>query len=212
MHLCPLLPSTRAHLLLLSMLLPGVGLAAEDAPRLSQLTLMPRSVSAEEAEPSGEKPERWRAPRSLRVLAGVGGGTVAAVGLGAVGALGGLGLCTQTDVDPECFRAPFLGAFVGALAGYPLGVWGMGEALGGDGRLWATMLGAGLGFAAGMPIALSEPQAGVLPLALTVLGAHIGYEVSQRTEPSPPKFEHARFQPVLSVSDRGGLIGLSGRF
>jgi hypothetical protein len=194
------------------MLLPGAALCAEDAPRLARLSLLNPPGDSAASEEARARSERWRAPPPLRILVGVGGGTIMALSAGTLGALGGLGLCSQFDVDQECLGAPFVGAFAGALVGYPLGVWGSGEAVGGDGRLWATMLGAGVGFAAGLPIALNEHGAGVLPFVLTVLGAHLGYEMSQSEPPASLDLQRPRFQPLLSLSDHGGWVGLSGRF
>ncbi|MBM7116437.1 hypothetical protein [Archangium primigenium] len=190
----------RLRPLFLGLLLSGEVLAAGDAPRLARLEA-PRE---EEARPPVN--------RGARILAEAGVGGLAAVSGALVLGLGSAGLCEVSGWGGEwdCLGVGLLGGGAGLLAGYGLGVWGTGEALGGDGRLWATLLGMGLGVGLGVP--LVQDTHGASPFVLGAVGGLLGYELSQSEAPEAVALTRPRLVPVVSFSKQGGLLGLSGRF
>ena len=200
--------------------LPRVGVAAEDAPRLEAPRLALSGPLAGPGSPdearSSREPERPRATRGLRLLTEVGRGLLTAAGAGLSLGLLGYGLCEVTQLGYEssvggCIGTASLGAVLGVVLGYPLGVWWGGELQGGDGPLLSAMLGAAVGLLAGSAVTAvifgsGNPSLYELPwVAVPVLfamGAHLGYELFQR----------APVQPLVSFSSRGALLGLGGRF
>ncbi|QRK11935.1 hypothetical protein JQX13_18880 [Archangium violaceum] len=200
-------------LCLLLLLTPRGGLAAEDAPLAS-----PTSNTEEHGPTLLEDPAsgslRRRAPLALRLLAEVGGGVATTL----AGGLTGLGLCllTESPVQSEwgCAYPLLFGLTAGLLVGYPLGVWWGGEAVGGDGSLWAALGGGAVGFIAGGLLEGTTAGGGMV-IAIPVLGmigASLGYELSQRPEHPERSAAHPRLQPLLAFDARGGMLGLSGRF
>jgi hypothetical protein len=211
-----------AVLLFLLLLAPREGLAAGDAPLAAEapsptgkrLTLL----EGDEHAPPTEESTGWvfrtgRAPLGLRLLAEVGAGVATAAAGGLVAGIGGFGLCQATGLlyatEGGCFYALLFGAMAGMAVGYPVGVWWGGEVVGGEGRLWASLLGGGLGLAAGYlgsRVLIAQTGRGesliAIPL-LAMVGASLGYELST-TRPS--------VQPLLSLDTRGGMLGLAGRF
>ncbi|WP_434391217.1 hypothetical protein [Melittangium boletus] len=190
----------------LVLLLSGEVFAAGDAPRLARL----------EARGDGEEDltAEARTSRGVRILAEVGMGGLVALGGGFVGGAVGLGLCETTGLGRRghlpCLGTALLGAGAGVAGGYGLGVWIAGERLDGDGRLWAALLGTGLGVGLGLP--LIERVGGASPLVLGAVGGVLGYELSQDEVPEAVALTRPRLVPVLSFSRDGGLVGLSGRF
>jgi len=211
----PLPPSKLACLLSLWMLMPAGALAAEDAPRVSRLSLLSEPGDTEASTDAWEEPKPQRAPQGLRILAEIGAGTVTSLGAGFVGGLGGFMFCESSGIGRgdflPCLGTAMLGAGAGLALGYPLGVWWGGEVVGGDGRLWASMLGTVLGLAVGLPLA-QEGGFALSPIVLGMAGASIGYELSQSAEPPAVALARPRFQPLLSVSDKSALLGLGGVF
>jgi hypothetical protein len=115
-----------------------------------------------------------------------------------------------------CLGAAFVGGVLGLAEGYALGVWWGGEAVGGDGSLPLSLLGGTLGMLVSLaliPAANTDQELFYLvPLPL-VLGSHVGYELSQRPTPSSGEVSsRPGFQPMVSFSSRGALLGLGGRF
>ncbi|EPX57577.1 hypothetical protein D187_004910 [Cystobacter fuscus DSM 2262] len=157
-------------------------------------------------------------PRAVRILAGVGLGSLAAVAGGVGGALVADALCTPSGggwfSGLQCLGPGLGGATLGVALGYSLGVWGGGEWVGGDGRLWATMLGATAGFGAGISLILASRTFEFWPvgLALGLVGTHLGYELSQPAVPARALQRRARLQPLLSFSQKGAQVGLGGVF
>lgn len=202
--------STSAVLLFLLLLTPLRGLAAEDAPLAVQTgEHMPSLL---EDPDSGS--QRRRAPLALRLLAEVGGGVVTTV----AGGFTGLGLCLLSQpatLSESGCAYPFLfGLMAGLVVGYPLGVWWGGEAVGGDGRLWASLGGGVVGLLAGGVLEISTDGSGMaaaIPV-LGMIGASLGYELSQRPEHPERTAASPRIQPMLAFDTRGGVFGLSGRF
>ncbi|MFY0527923.1 hypothetical protein ACN28I_33815 [Archangium gephyra] len=230
----PLASPSRLPLLLLLLLAPGVGLAAQEPtlrlePRLASSGLPGTDERAplrlgEEDWAQGEK-EEFRPPRGLRILAETGAGVLTGVGGGFLGFMAGGGLCGAGIVGNSsgffgCLDSAAIGLILGAGAGVTLGVWWGGEAAGGDGKLLAALAGMGsgvvVGFLAG--VVAGRPDLGLyftLPGAL--IGAIVGYELSQRTlvpGPRSPAVASARprLQPLLAFSPHGGLVGLGGSF
>ena len=223
-------------LLSLLLLVPRVGLAAQDTPPTDSDTAEARIPGTEESESRrlvdeeswARDKQRTGAPQGLRILGEFGAGTLTAVG-GVIGTgLVGLGLCgglTGGSIDfLTCMGS--VGLVGGALSvalGYPLGVWWGGEALGGDGSLFAAIGGMGAGIVAallvGLVTARFDSSGGLLTgvtSGLVFLGAPIlAYELSQRREPRrgpAVASSRPRIQPLLSVSPRGAVLGLGGSF
>jgi hypothetical protein len=169
--------------------------------------------------------QRTGAPRGLRILGEFGAGALTAVGGAIGGGLVGLGLCGVAGGSAPyfgCVWGAILGSTLGVAFGYPLGVWWGGEALGGDGSLFAALGGMGAGIVAavllGTVTAQLDPSGaliGIMP-GLVVLGAPIlAYELSQRREPRrgpAVASSRPRIQPLLSFSARGAVLGLGGSF
>jgi hypothetical protein len=96
------------------------------------------------------------------------------------------------------------------MAASPLGVWWGGEAMGGDGSLSAAF---GGGVLAGLMGALLVNVITVAAVpVLCLMGASLGYELSQRSESPEQSAAHPRIQPMLAFDGRGGMLGLRGRF
>lgn len=224
-------------LLCLLLLVPRVGLAAQDAPvepdvsTDSEVPVTDEAAPQEQelqAEPEPEafaRPERWRAPLGVRVLGEAGGGLLTSGGGALAGGLLGLGLCELSNGQWPyigCTWAAAIGVGVGGIVGYPLGVWWGGEALGGDGKLFSAFAGMGVGLAASVLVGLVAVQfdpgariTGPLNGLLVMAAPIIFYEFSQRREPDAQGLASAarpRIQPLLSVSRDGALFGLGGTF
>ncbi|AKJ08136.1 hypothetical protein ATI61_107567 [Archangium gephyra] len=235
----PRLTSSRLSLLLLLLLAPGLGLAAQEestAPRSTVLeprlassglpgtdTRAPLRLRGDEGAP----PEDARPSTALRILAETGAGLLTSLGGGVVGAFIGGGLCEAGITGSPsgflpCLNSTATGLLLGGGAAFALGVWWGGEAAGGDGKLTGALLGFGTCAAAGLLLGLASgnPATGLLvAIPFSLIGSIIGYESTQR-EPAPgpgapaPAVASARprLQPVLAFSPRGTLVGLGGTF
>ena len=226
-------------LLSLLLLVPRVGLAAQDAPLAESETPAPdsRIPGTDERESRrlleddswAREPRRTGAPMGLRIMAELGAGTLTALGGGLVGGLVGVGLCEATGGNSGwfgCLGEGGLGLLLGVGLGYPLGVWWGGEAAGGDGNLFVTMAGMGGGVLVavvlGVAMAQVDPTTGALTGLVSGLavmsGPIVAYELSQKREPRQPQRGPAvassgpRLQPLLSVTSHGAVLGLGGRF
>jgi hypothetical protein len=235
------LPSPLKLPLLLSLLLlvPRVGLAAQDAPLATAEEATPENTTStssaipgsDEKAPlrlmdePGPEPRRWSAPLGLRILAEVAAGAVTSVGGGIAGGLVGLGLCVNRYGNDElgCALALVFGGGLGMAAAYPIGVWWGGEVIGGDGKLLMSMVGLGAGALAGLllaiPAARIDPSGnlgGIVGGLAVLSGPILFYELSnQNKDPSRSHalaFARPRIQPLLSVSSDGALLGLGGSF
>lgn len=206
-------------LFLLLLLTPRGGLAAEDAPLAAQdpapTTQAPTSNTEAHGPSLLEDPasgfQRRRAPLALRLLAEVGGG----VGTIVAGGLTGFVLCEITNSrDDDGCGFPLLFGLMAGLGVSPLGVWWGGEAVGGDGSLWASFGGGALGLLVGGLLVRSINGAGMVAVipVLGLLGASLSYELSQRPELPERSAAHPRLQPMLAFDARGVMLGLSGRF
>ncbi len=235
------LPSSLKLPLLLSLLLlvPRVGLAAQDAPlATSEESTSENTTPTSSAIPGtddkaplrlmdepGPEPRRWSAPLGLRILAEVAAGAVTSVGGGIAGGLVGLGLCVNTYGNDElgCMVALLLGGGLGMAVTYPIGVWWGGEVIGGDGKLLMSMVGLGAGALAGLLLAIPankiDPNgnlAGIVGGLAVLSGPILFYELSNQNK--GPNQSHALasarpgIQPLLSLSPKGALFGLGGSF
>ena len=228
-------------LLSLLLLVPRAGLAAQDTPPTDSDTAAEEQTPSTEARiPGTEESESRRlveedswardnqrtgAPQGLRILGEFGAGALTAVGGAIGGGLVGLGLCEVTGGSAAyigCAWGAILGSGLGVAFGYPLGVWWGGEALGGDGSLFAAIGGMGGSILAavvlGLVTARLDPSGALTSVTtgLVFLGAPIlAYELSQRREPRrgpAVASSRPRIQPLLSVSSRGAVLGLGGSF
>ncbi|WNG43409.1 hypothetical protein F0U60_04335 [Archangium minus] len=208
------LGSKSAVLLFFLLLTPCGVLAAEDAP-LASLDTATTSQTEEHRLSLLEAPApeagRRRAPFGLRLLAEVGGG----VAMTAAGGIAGIGLCLLTIASAGeigCYYALLLGAVTGLSVGYPIGAWWGGEAVGGDGRLWASFVGGFTGFVLGVVATASRGEMVLAIPLLTMVGSSLGYELSLRPEYPGRTAASPRIQPLLALGARGGMLGLSARF
>ena len=185
---------------------------------LSLLLLSPRAGLAQEplSEPSTRpsKGARIGAELGLGALTGLGGLFIGAglVGPSLCAALGNGGSAGS------CLTEGIAGAGLGVMLTVPLGVFWGGNLAGGDGRLGFTYLGALVGGAAsGLLMAATWSSSAALltillmPL-LPYLGSIIAYEMSVSPEPPKVTLGGTRLQPLLSISPRGGFVGLGGSF
>ncbi|WP_143196100.1 hypothetical protein [Archangium sp. Cb G35] len=230
----PPLPS-RLSLLLILLLTPGVGLAAE-APFPSGLRAgapVQRLLQAHSGQSGTDEraPLRLREddpvqryensrppPQGVRILAEVAAGLVTSLGPGIAGGYAASSLCDAGVIGSSggfmpCLGPALSGVLVGGGAGFALGVWWGGELAGGDGKLLGALGGFAVSAALGTTLALTtqEPSVGLLVgVPLSLLGSIVGYEITQRTVGSSYQ---ARVQPVLAFSRRGTVVGgLGGSF
>jgi len=158
---------------------------------------------------------------TVEVLGGAGGGVVAT--------LASLIVMNTLHVDSLSCRGDFCdGRLMGVLAiagcgvGSTAAVYASGALMGGQGRFLPTML-SGLamgGVASGLYYAgIGESAEVVIPImALPMLSSIVAYEASAAWGSSQPRtLEAARAEavtwaPALSLTPRGGTLGLTGRF
>lgn len=134
-----------------------------------------------------------RAERPERIAVELGGGVVGgAAGAFSLGVLSA-GVCALTDAGARsfgCLIPAVAGAYLGGAVGIPLGVWGFGNLMDGDGGLGWTMLGSLSGTAiAATTLVLTDIEQGsplwwTLLIGLPLTGAVLGYELSA-SEDSP---------------------------
>lgn len=126
-----------------------------------------------------ERPERI----AVELGGGVVGGAAGAFTLGLVSA-GVCALVGEGDRSFGCLVPAVAGGYVGGALGVPLGVWGAGNLMEGDGGLGWTTLGSLSGTAvAATTLIVSDIEQGsplwwTLIIALPVTGAIVGYELS----------------------------------
>lgn len=126
-----------------------------------------------------ERPERV----AVELGGGVIGGAAGAFSLGLLSA----GVCALTDGGKRsfgCLVPAVAGAYVGGAVGIPLGVWGAGNLMDGDGGLGWTMLGSLSGTTLAVTTLLltdieqGSPLWWTLLIGLPLTGAVLGYELS----------------------------------
>jgi hypothetical protein len=149
--------------------------------------------------------------------------TLAGAVTGVAAGVGGLFLADQTKpaCDSIC-EVHLLGFGIGLSLGSPLGVYGIGTLMGGEGRFVPTLLGGLVGGVTGSLIMVFGSQITPLafypPLTAPLIGAILGYELFGTPEaPSPEGVAAApagvQLQPVVSVTRAGTRVfGLVGRF
>jgi hypothetical protein len=212
---------------LLSLLLvPSVGLAAEEVSWVSERipgTEAPAALRLVEERQSAE-PVQYISP-VVRVAAEIGAEAVTAfvTGLGGVipgyALCGALGLGSPNSFLGRCTEYAGYGFLVGASLGAPLGVWWGGKLMGGQGTFLGALLGAGaaalLGAGTTLFVTNDDIKIFVVPV-FSLVGAIVGYEVSHAIASSSNSSKRdavgASLEPVLSFSGRGTALGLSGRF
>jgi hypothetical protein len=136
----------------------------------------------------------------------------ASVGVGAVGGYIGC-LASQTPDEQSCSTATI--AAVG-LTGYGLTLAALvplvGNALGGNGVLWATWLGEAVGLGGGLALAQGNPKNAMFIAApLMLVGAITGYELS--VGHGPAERTPTGVQTVVVVPLPAGFsLAVGGRF
>ncbi len=212
----------RTLLALLLLLSPTWGLAAvQEEPETEEEA--PADEAEEDSQPEEPelepepewKPEpRARAPVGLRLLSETGFGALTTAGGGFVGMLGGVGVCLALGHQTQylgCLADMLIGGAAGLALGLPLGIWLGGNIAGGDGGIGYTYLGAVVGGVGTVLIlALAQSPVAILGFALPILGGILGYELSMSPEAPSLALGGARLQPLLSISPRGGFVGLGG--
>jgi hypothetical protein len=136
-----------------------------------------------------------------------------------------LPFCLDALRDPDSNRGCVVGFFaltsLGATAGATACIYWIGRALGGQGKLPPTILGALVGAAVGAVSGTVSSDNLVLLLGLgigPIIGAVVGYEISHSLEDAssaPTSRRQTGFEvlPVVSATPRGGLMGgFAGRF
>jgi hypothetical protein len=103
----------------------------------------------------------------------------------------------------DCGTGALLGGTLGVGIAVPAAVMIIGDALGGDGEFWATVLGDAGGLLIGAAsVELGGWEAAVLLIALPLVGAVLGYESSQQ-----------RLGVTVAPTQGGGLaLAMGGRF
>ena len=214
----------RTLLALLLLLSPAGGFAAvQEEPDTEEEAMAEEAEEDTQAEEPELEPEwksepRIRAPTGLRLLSETGIGAVTAVAGGFVGGLAGTGVCFALGHQNQflgCLVELYLGIGAGLSLGLPLGVWLGGNIAGGDGGLGYTFLGALAGGLGAILVAAASsqfPPLVLLGFALPVVGGILGYELSMSPEAPSLALGGARIQPLLSLSPRGGFVGLGGSF
>lgn len=213
----------------------------EPAPAVPPPPLVPADPPATPSAPSAPAPstpqgeiipresvsEERSGGRALRLVAAPFGGIIGSFGGAMAGAIVSgfvlLPFCLESLRDPSrgCIVSFLALASLGATAGATACIYWMGGALGGQGRLPPTILGALLGATMGAVSGTVSSNNLVLFLGLgigPIIGAVVGYEISHSLEDAssaPTSQRRTGFEvlPVLSATPRGGLMGgLAGRF
>jgi hypothetical protein len=208
-------------LMSLLVLVPGVGLAAEE-PSLSP-PLLPGTAPREplhlvEANRRAEPVQRIHP--IARVSAEIGAELITSLVAGVPGALIGNVACNTLGLAPpnawfRCMDYAGYGFLAGVSLAAPLGVWWGGKLMGGRGTLLGAYLGMGgaavLGLGTTFLVYNDDIKPFVIPL-FALVGSVVGYELSFSSESPVQPTAVASVQPLLSVSARGGTLGLGGRF
>lgn len=228
----------RLPLFLLLLLVPGLGLAGQEAPATPPPS---HSATAEAPPPASSglpgtqqhpprrlrderdwvreyERERSRPSQGLRIFAETGAGLLTSAGLGLVGLLAGTGMCwvglvqQGADATNACLGALGGGALLGVGLGFPLGVFWGGQAAGGRGSVLGALGGmaggAVVGLLGGSLLARDVSGGFLLGVPLALIGSIVGYELTQRE----PGHSSPRAPPVASTRPRlQPVLGFSPR-
>ncbi|KFE71487.1 hypothetical protein DB31_3617 [Hyalangium minutum] len=154
-----------------------------------------------------------------RVSAEIGVELVTSLVAGAPGAVAGVAVCGKFGLSTggwfPCLDYAGYGFLAGMSLAAPLGVWWGGKLMGGRGTLIGAYLGMGVAAVLGLGTTYlvynDDIQPFVIPL-FALVGSVVGYELSFSSESPEQPTSVASVQPLLSVSARGGALGLGGRF
>jgi len=172
---------------------------------------------------AGEQEPAVPGVRALRIGTEVLGGWAGLLGLGYAGWRVGYAADGEENSFPFRYGAVG-GAFAGALLGAPLGVWGAGHAVDGNGHLLWTALGSTAGMAGAWLFTMAGADLESTPVlaaltSLPVAGAIIAFELS--SDPSraraaerdgPDRDAGLHLAPSLVVSSDLAAAGMIGRF
>jgi hypothetical protein len=215
------------------------------APKNTSLSLMPKDTDYKTEKPASDPdtdkakasnkvsheqhPSSLPARIGLEMLGGVAGvGASALLGTGVWLAISG-GDCGYDNLGCEISsHIVGLGIFGGvSVFTLPLGVYLVGNAIGGNGNYWATLLfhlvGGGIGWGAAVPlIAATRNWAFVaIPIVTHFAGAVLGYELSSawaEDSKAPPQAHSSRetflITPTVTpdLEAKGLSVGISGLF
>ncbi len=204
--------------LCLLFLVPGVSFAAEESGQVPAPIPGMQDSSRDPWEEDEATPSHGR---GLRIAMEAGTGLMTSLTLGLGGGVASMAICEEFKLDNHglfpCLGALIYGTFGGIALGLPLGVWGGGEVLDGNGSLLATLAGsvAGLLVSVGLASLLHDWNDGtvvLLSLGPALVGPIVGYELTQRERPVPKVSSRSRLQPTLAFSSRGAVLGLGGCF
>ena len=164
-------------------------------------------------------------PRGVRALAEAGAG--AAGGLTGIfaGGLVGAGLGGATGEPYAALAGALLGGFVGWAAGIALGVQLTGNALEGNGSIWAVILGEVLGGIAAVAVGSAAGSSATVggdalavfgAIAFPITGAVLGYELTSDHSRygDPAEVGVKSLRPVIapSTEGNGATVGIGFRF
>lgn len=163
----------------------------------------------------------YRTPpaRGVRGLAEAGAGLALGVSGGFVLGLGGLGLGIATDAGFATIGYMVIGGLIGYAVGIPIGVMIAGNAMQGNGKVVAVILGEILGTVAAIAVTIpvaNSGGSGAAPLlmfaTLPVLGSVLGYELT--SDASRFEQQGMTLRPAVTPSrdGRGATAGLRVTF
>ncbi|MBU8896166.1 GlsB/YeaQ/YmgE family stress response membrane protein [Corallococcus sp. H22C18031201] len=163
---------------------------------------------------------------AVDMVGGAAGGVVGVLGLGLAGYLAAAP--TVGCNSDECSILAVMAGIAGGCIGVPLGTYLGGQLMGGQGRLWPTAVGSLVGWGGALlgQVTLNNGEGGGTPstvmaaalLALPVIGATVGYELSQapqapvRHDTDVASRQSVRLVPVAGYAQGSARLGLMGSF
>lgn len=197
-------------------------------PRVEELDQDVSSLTPIGAELAPEPAVEDQAPvrhrktpsRGVRGVAEAGVGLATAVSTGFAGALIG-GVIGLASNDPfAAIGGAAIGGLAGLVIGLPLGVVITGNAMDGNGKIWATIAGEVTGILIGGLITAAYSANnfdGTVPVfvmaTFPTVGAVLGYELSSDPSARRAKEQTGAWRPVIRPTGDGGFaLGLSATF